>query len=172
MMEINKKQLYLDAFIDSNYPIDTEDRIEFKISWLLTEVAELANDDAWFKYCKSKDTLAYGKRYEEASDCLHLFVSLAIELGVEILEPSASDPFDEQTRLDLRYRSKCYKDTLRYISQLDVNKSDNDNAFLLLRAFNSYMRLLMCMGLKWEYVKRAYNDKNVKNLKLQLSNLS
>lgn len=171
MIEINKKQLYLDAFIDANHPVDGEDRIEFKISWLLTEVAELANDDAWFKYCKSRDTLAYGKRFEEASDCLHLFVSLANELGVEILEPNASDPLDEEILQDLRYRSKCYKDTLKHISQIDINKSKNDNAFLLLRGFNSYMRLLISMGLKWTYVKKAYNDKNVKNLKSQLSNL-
>ncbi len=172
MNELRKKQLYLDAFIDTNHPVERNERIEFKVSWLLTEVAELANNDAWFKYCKKRDSLAYTRRYEEASDCLHLFISLANELGVEILEPKIREYKSEKeadfTYTDLRYRSECYKDTLNYITCISTSNTVYKNSMFLLRAFDSYLSLATSMGLKWEFIKKAYVDKNIKNLKLHV----
>lgn len=172
MEDINKRQIYLDAFIDTNHKIDKSERLEFKLSWLLTKISELANKDAWFKYCKEKDTLAYSKRYEEASDCLHLFVSLAHEIGVVIVEPNtnyyyqAKGPDDSK---DFVYRSECYKNILRNLSLIDKRNSTYENSMLLLRGFDNYIRFLFSIGLRWDDVKKAYVDKNIKNLKLQLN---
>lgn len=73
----------LDEVINKNHPIEkNEDRTANKVTALIVELAEFANEARFFKYW-SKDTNPRTSALEEYVDSVHFFISVAIAKGWE-----------------------------------------------------------------------------------------
>jgi len=73
----------LDEVINKNHPIGiNEDRTANKITALVVELAEFANEARFFKYW-SEDAEPRSATLEEFVDSVHFFLSVAIDKGWE-----------------------------------------------------------------------------------------
>lgn len=75
-------QAALDNRIIHEHSLEGEDLIENTTLALIVEIGELANTTRCFKHWSTKGISEDAIVLDEAADCIHFFVSLAIKLGI------------------------------------------------------------------------------------------
>lgn len=163
-LEINLRPLFflqekLDTRIKSQYEYDevlTKEHFQKKVLAFRVEIAELLNALRYHKYWSQALPQPREEILEEYVDGLHFMLSIGIEKGVRDYQYKGFYA-ENMTADDLTY----IFETLMTTPWQDLRKDD------YLRGLEMYIRLGEILLFKWDEVKEAYTEKNIKNLERQ-----
>lgn len=173
-------QAKLDKHIVEEKGLEGQDLLDEKILALQVELGELANEWRGFKFWKvnpQPNTKVWepytnimrgeGGEYknpllEEYVDCLHFILSIGLELGIMIDDPSEMGDYTEETTT--KTFISIYGDIESIINDLETdifNKFVKEDYVVLLARFIGLGELQL--GFTWEQIEQAYLDKNKVN---------
>ncbi len=154
--KLAEKQIALDKMIKDNSPEMNDQRYwEDRITALMVELGELANEIRFFKYWSNKPQSDKEVIIDELVDCLHFSFSL----GNTIENKSWVFGLDDMKRP----LTIIYFDIMSKLSEMVMDKSDTKFRSML---FN-IVEIAWYLGYSQEDIEEAYAKKNAINYKRQ-----
>ena len=144
-------QRELDLHIEENHPrINGESRLKEKVTALLVELGELANEIRFFKFWSNRPASEKQIVLEEFVDGVHFILSLGLEMGVETLEIHSiqSSSLNDQ-----------FIGLFNAVSLLGIQFSEKAYGHV----FSAYIGLGEMLGFNWGEIETAYLAKNTIN---------
>nr|WP_202410046.1 dUTP diphosphatase [Halobacillus litoralis] len=162
----------LDAHIVKEQELQEEWLFEEKILALKVEIGELANETRCFKFWSKKAPSPREVQLEEYVDCLHFFLSLAMDLEMDPEALQVSQDYTRDTMIETFNDLYEYLAELTAISDVDtpatINRSDLQESLYV--AFSCFVGLgEKHLGFTWKEIEQAYYAKNLENHKRQLN---
>lgn len=147
-----KLQLELDQYVAKNLDMVEKfnwvEYVDKRIFALKVEVAELANEVAFFKYWKQSHVMDRGKALEELADVMHFFLSVGISRKYTFVQEL--DP--------LAWKKVPMEQLFQYLMNNNFDSSGK---------WKNGFEQLICIGFKLGYTAKemiqAYKDKREKN---------
>jgi len=103
--ELLKKQRELDQYIIEKHGLEGTDLLGDKVTALIVEAAELANEIRGFKYWSNKGP-DYDKAKEEYVDCLHFMLNIGNELFLNAEE--IAKEYDRKYKINIERQRNGY----------------------------------------------------------------
>lgn len=144
--------------------------IDRKITALLVELGELANETRCFKYWSEKPPSPREVQLEEFVDGVHFFISLANEFEIEPKDFEVTDDYTKETATatfnEVFMTVGCLNNLLDV--NLPATVTMDDIRETLHEAFSCYVGLAeKFLGFTWQEIESAYFAKNEINHKRQ-----
>lgn len=166
--------------VNSNHKVSVDERIDCKVTALIVEFGELANEsESFFKFFKINHRNDKKKKLKEAADCLAYFLGISNDLGLELYKSESIADLLKPVNANIHFKV-AVKNIACIRSMNEINKSVcldiqedytmqvRHNRVFLRRAFTAYLKFMMCIDLDFEEVKQYYKDYVVKdNVKRQ-----
>ena len=161
VVELVPLQKALDEDIASRHNLSYASTSNRRLLALFVEIGEFANSTRTFKFWSTKGPESKARILDEAADCLHFFLGIFIEKGIEKrifdIDPKETDGV-ELTDLFLKIYSN-----LSEFNHLSDNK-------YLLQAFTSFLQVVRKLGFSNVDLVNGYKLKLNVNYNRQKSN--
>ena len=151
------KQLELESFVRLNLNIPEEEfvsdmMVDKRIFAFKVELAELANETAWFKYWKQSHKPDPAAVIEELADCIHFLTAIGIYRNYRFITEITPEPWTNASEQAL----------YGYLMNNDLASSGKWK-----NAFEQLIAIGLKLGFSLEEQIHAYLAKNKKNVERQ-----
>ncbi|SDL19642.1 dUTP diphosphatase [Natronincola ferrireducens] len=156
-------QKELDRHIIQEKGLEGQDLLTNSVLALQVEIGELANElPEFFKHWSNKKN-NYDNALKEYVDCLHFFLSIANQLGLE-----DGDLFTHDDDL-IGTTARIFTELLHHVGKIELSETRNLKVSNYKAAFFIFANLgVDRLGLDWQEICKAYVKKNIINHQRQI----
>lgn len=150
-------QRQLDERIITERNLQGDDLLENTVLALQVELGECANEWRGFKHWSNDQEPRKEKMLEEYIDCLHFYLSLARQLGLN------GKKFTYPNYNEIHTLAKLFKDSMSIIGKIEDDDCADENICLFFESWQRFCRIGRKLGYTFETLEAAYLTKNAIN---------